>query len=95
MGSLELGVELMRVINQHGPDGVTCTAGEESGSLTALVVVDTRIGARLTLAAITLDELETLRKESALLGALDAAGVDNWEGYGHAMSLLREDDDDE
>lgn len=95
MGSLDLGVELMHLINKHGPDGVTCTVGEENGSLTSLVAVDTRIGARLTLAAITLEDLASLRAGEARLSALEAAGVDNWEGYGNAMRAMREDHDDE
>jgi hypothetical protein len=93
MGSLELGVELMHLINRHGPDGVTCTVGEEDGSLTSLVVVDTRIGARLTLAAITPEDLASLRADSERLSALEQAGVDNWEGYSRAMSIMRGDDE--
>lgn len=28
------------------------------------------------------------------LGALEAAGVDNWEGYDHAMRILHGEDDE-
>jgi hypothetical protein len=39
-------------------------------------------------------ELEQLRNDSAKLAALEAAGVDNWEGYSHAMSLYAGEDED-
>ena len=35
---------------------------------------------------------ELLRAE-ATLNALEAAGVDNWDGYGHAMDILNETED--
>lgn len=35
-------------------------------------------------------ELGKLREASERLSALEAAGVDNWEGYGHAMQIMRE-----
>ena len=38
-------------------------------------------------------ELESLRQDSARLRALEAAGVDNWDGYDHAMQLLHESED--
>jgi hypothetical protein len=37
-------------------------------------------------------ELEATRKK---LAALDEAGVDNWDGYGHAMDILHGEDDSE
>lgn len=37
------------------------------------------------------DVLSRLRRDQATLRALQSAGVDNWEGYGHAMSLLDEE----
>lgn len=48
-------------------------------------------------ATISLEELAQLREDSALLHALEAAGVDNWEGYGEALRELDEEaeDDDE
>ncbi|MEH6578591.1 MAG: YqaJ viral recombinase family protein [Amphritea sp.] len=33
-------------------------------------------------------EYEQLKRESALLAALQGAGVDNWEGYEHALSMI-------
>jgi hypothetical protein len=39
---------------------------------------------------ISAKELEQLREDSQKLSALDCAGVDNWEGYDHAMEILRE-----
>lgn len=38
------------------------------------------------------DDLESLREDRAKLNALEAAGVDNWEGYDHAMEILRGED---
>jgi hypothetical protein len=39
--------------------------------------------------------LEELEKRSDRLAALEAAGVDNWEGYGHAMAVLRGEADED
>lgn len=40
---------------------------------------------------ITKEEYESLKRDSVILQALYANGVDNWEGYGEAL----EDSDDE
>ena len=37
---------------------------------------------------ITVKEYESLLEDSRFLGALIAAGVDNWEGYEHAQEDL-------
>lgn len=37
------------------------------------------------------EELHDLRQEAKMLRALEAAGVDNWSGYDHAMEIMRED----
>ena len=34
---------------------------------------------------------EQLLKDSEMLSALEAAGVDNWEGYGEAVRSLNKD----
>ncbi len=34
-------------------------------------------------------EIERLKEREAELNALEAAGVDNWEGYDSAMEMLR------
>ena len=39
-------------------------------------------------------ELGKLREASERLSALEAAGVDNWEGHGHAMQIMRERSND-
>jgi len=36
---------------------------------------------------------EELTDAEAKLNALEAAGVDNWEGYDHAMDILNETED--
>jgi len=37
-----------------------------------------------------LDELPQLRNAAKTLAALNAAGVDNWEGYSYAQELMEE-----
>ena len=39
--------------------------------------------------------VEDLEKDSDKLSALQAAGVDNWEGYGFAMRSFYKDEDNE
>jgi len=45
-------------------------------------------------ATIPLSVYLGLLESEKRLAALEAAGVDNWEGYGHAMRILRGEDDD-
>ena len=45
--------------------------------------------------SISKDELEKLREDSAMLAALEAAGVDNWEGYSEACRAVSADEEDE
>jgi hypothetical protein len=40
---------------------------------------------------VTLKEYERLKERDEELAALEAFGVDNWEGYGEAMRSLAED----
>jgi len=40
-------------------------------------------------------EYDQLQKDSQLLAALEAAGVDNWCGYGEAFDILKEWDEEE
>lgn len=47
----------------------------------------------LTTIVIGLDEYVELIRKRDLLNALEAAGVDNWEGYGYAMELLGDTDE--
>lgn len=46
---------------------------------------------------VTKDHYEFLRKQAAFLNCLEAAGVDNWGGYGEAWEMMHEEDgnDDE
>ena len=39
---------------------------------------------------ITKEEYENLQERDDFLCALEAAGVDNWDGYSEAQQLLRE-----
>lgn len=47
------------------------------------------------MATVEIDEKELgrLRERSRRLGALEAAGVDNWEGY--SIALSEEEDEDQ
>jgi hypothetical protein len=40
-------------------------------------------------------DLESLKEDSQKLAALEAAGVDNWEGYDIAMDMLNEWENEE
>ena len=44
---------------------------------------------------ISTQEYETLKKDSALLNALEACGVDNWHGYSDARRYLREQQEED
>ncbi|MEM2159330.1 MAG: hypothetical protein QXN55_00035 [Candidatus Nitrosotenuis sp.] len=39
---------------------------------------------------IATDEYERLQEAEKKLSALEAAGVDNWEGYDYAMEILED-----
>lgn len=41
---------------------------------------------------ITKSEYEALLQDSAMLGELEAAGVDNWEGYELALEDFNEEE---
>ena len=43
---------------------------------------------------ISMEEYERLVDAESTLEALICAGVDNWEGYGYAMSMLDEEEED-
>ena len=43
---------------------------------------------------ITRKEYDRLVKDSEWLSCLEAAGVDNWEGYDEALSILHESEED-
>lgn len=43
---------------------------------------------------ITQEEYDNLVKDSEWLGWLEAAGVDNWEGYDYARELRSEAEDE-
>lgn len=42
---------------------------------------------------ITIGEYEDLLEAQKKLDCLEGAGVDNWEGYDDAMSLMEEEED--
>lgn len=42
---------------------------------------------------ISRSEYEELLEAEEMLFALQAAGVDNWEGYSHALEILAEGDE--
>jgi hypothetical protein len=47
----------------------------------------------LTEITIPAGRFAELTNAEAKLNALEAAGVDNWEGYDHAMDILNETED--
>lgn len=44
---------------------------------------------------ISMEEYEELVDAKNILKALICVGVDNWEGYGYAMSMLDKEEEDE
>ena len=44
---------------------------------------------------ISMEEYKRLVDAESTLEALICAGVDNWEGYGYAMSMLDEEEEDD
>lgn len=43
---------------------------------------------------ISMEEYDELLRESRWLSCLEAAGVDNWEGYGIAIDMRDDDSED-
>ncbi|HEX5705599.1 MAG TPA: hypothetical protein VFX97_20525 [Pyrinomonadaceae bacterium] len=78
--------------------GTLDNASSTTGSMTG----ETSLRKRTTMAAsnnngtwtLGHQEYQQLLADQNRLNALEAAGVDNWEGYGNAMRALREDDDE-
>lgn len=78
--------ELVEVatVTRHDPTGAFAITFEDDGRfLVEQANVPPEVDA---------DELERLREDSVKLGALERAGVDNWQGYDYAMQLLGEDE---
>ena len=42
---------------------------------------------------ITKAEYEQLKRDSEWLGCLEAAGVDNWDGYDEAREMMSDEDE--
>lgn len=45
--------------------------------------------------SIPIEEYKKLLDDSEFLGALRAAGVDNWDGYDYALELMDDDEEPE
>ena len=56
------------------------------------VGVDSDAPAYVTISRV---EYKQLKKDAATLNALEAGGVDNWEGYSDALALIDEDEDED
>jgi hypothetical protein len=95
MGAVEIGLHVVQAVNEHPNERFTAMVTVQGGALESVQVADGHINGTLTLVPMTLDDLESYRKDSARLAALEAAGVDNWEGYGHAMAVLRGEEDED
>lgn len=90
MGAVQVAADLQDAVHAYdGPLSVAVDLNQTGGTLVALHVSDSRISGTLTLVPLTLDELASLRRDSERLAKLEAAGVDNWEGYSNAF---REED---
>ena len=83
-----------RELDQQGDDrvyeAIAYTERENENLHRAIKTFDKN---REELVAVILDlqkENEKLQERSEWLFALELAGVDNWEGYGHAYEILEE-----
>ena len=90
MGARAIAEAVAEAVNWDGRYRAEVTT--QDGALESLQVRDPEISGTLTLVPMTLEELASLREDRDTLSALEAAGVDNWEGHGHAMSILRGED---
>lgn len=59
------------------------------------VHVEEELGGTVEEETVTIpkDLYEKLQEDSEFLACLEAAGVDNWGGYGEACGMMEEDDD--
>lgn len=46
-----------------------------------------------TMVTISMTDYKELLEDQRLLTALQAAGVDNWEGYSYALEIFHEDEE--
>jgi hypothetical protein len=44
---------------------------------------------------VPFSKYESMVRDSEFLSCLQAAGVDNWEGYGEARGMMEEEEEDE
>jgi hypothetical protein len=87
MGAREIADGVVTAVNRYGRYRAEVTGNDDD--LESVRVTDQEISGTLTLVPMTLEELASLREDRDMLRALEAAGVDNWEGHDHAMSILR------
>lgn len=59
-----------------------------------ILLPDGRVFRPATERPIPIEQYNELKTRSARLDALEAAGVDNWSGYDHAMEILHGDEDE-
>ena len=52
------------------------------------IIMDSNDSETVTISRV---EYKQLKKDAATLNALEAGGVDNWEGYSDALALIDED----
>lgn len=99
---VQAGIEIIKVLSEHyGMNAPIFIDNRESIStipstnsqVINLIVEElaTELTDSLDITKISLNELNALKSSEAKLDALEACGVDNWEGYDIAMENLKED----
>ena len=99
---VQAGIEIIKVLSEHyGTNAPIFIDNRESIStipstnsqVINLIVEElaTELTDSLDITKISLDELNALKSSEAKLDALEACGVDNWEGYDMAMENLKEE----
>lgn len=99
---VQAGIEIIKVLSEHyGMNAPIFIDNRESIStipstnsqVINLIVEElaTELTDSLDITKISLDELNALKSSEAKLDALEACGVDNWEGYDIAMENLKEE----
>lgn len=99
---VQAGIEIIKVLSEHyGMNAPIFIDNRESIStipstnsqVINLIVEElaTELTDSLDITKISLNELNALKSSEAKLDALEACGVDNWEGYDIAMENLKEE----
>ncbi len=77
------------VLYRYGKDGEDREFGVEESELD-LVIVHDEYGELPDREYVPKEKYDELKRDAEMYYALQAAGVDNWDGYGDAMEILEE-----